>query len=290
MPDLNTPIAFDYHSHNRRCGHAVGELREYIQKARALGMTEFGVSDHSPAYWLPGDHAQPGTQMALSWLSGYVDEAEQLKQEYAPQITVRVGLEADFIEGYEKDLAALLDAHAFDYVLGSVHYALGRTIFRRDWHTLENPEAVFTEYYRLVALAARSGLFDILSHLTAVEAYSPPLSDELAAALYPPVADAVAESGCLVEINTSGFRKMRAEDGGPGGEPFPNRRMLRLLMERRVPLTFGSDCHHPDEVGYGAAGVFQLLQELGMDPTKTEPHRLGKNPKRTGVIQRFSYG
>ena len=289
MSDVTTPIPFDYHSHNRRCGHAVGELRAYIEKASALGMSEFGVSDHSPAYWLPGDHAQPGTQMAISWLPGYVEEAIALKQELAGQIAVRVGLEADFIEGYEAELAALLDAHPFDYVLGSVHYALGRTIFRRDWHTLENPDAVFAEYYRLIASAARSGLFDILSHLTAVEAYSPPLPDEVAAKLYPPVADAVAESGCLVEVNTSGFRKIRAEDGGPGNEPFPNRRMLRLLIERRVPLTFGSDCHHPDEVGYGSAGVFRLLQELGLDPTKTEPHYLSKNPKRDGTLRRFSY-
>lgn len=289
MPEFTVPIHFDYHSHNRRCGHAVGEMREYIQRAYTLGMTEFGVSDHSPAYWLPGDHAQPGTQMALSWLPGYVEEGWQLKREFDGRITVRVGLEADFIEGYETELAALLDDHPFDYVLGSVHYALGRTIFRRDWHTLENPGAVFTEYYRLVAVAARSGLFDILSHLTAVEAYSLPIADALAAELYPPVADAVAESGCLVEINTSGFRKMRAADGSPGDEPFPNRRMLRLLMERRVPLTFGSDCHHPDEVGYGITGVFQLMQELGLDPTKTEPHRLSKNRKRDGTIQKFSY-
>ncbi len=289
MPDFTVPIPFDYHSHNRRCGHAVGEIREYIERAQSLGMTEFGVSDHSPAYWLPGDHAQPGTQMALSWLPGYVEEAGQLKAEFAGRIGVRVGLEADFIEGYETELATLLDAHPFDYVLGSVHYALGRTIFRRDWHTLENPEAVFTEYYRLVAVAAQSGLFDILSHLTAVEAYSLPISEELAEALYPPVADAVAESGCVVEINTSGFRKMRAEDGGPGDEPFPNRRMLRLLIERRVPLTFGSDCHHPDEVGYGATDVYRLLRELGFDPIKTMPHRLDNSSNRSRTILTFAY-
>ena len=259
MTAPDATIAFDYHSHNRRCGHAAGEMGDYVAQAHALGLTEFGVSDHNPAYFLTGDHANPSTQMACSALPGYVAEAWAVKREWAGRITVRVGVEADFIEGRENDLRALLDLHPFEYALGSVHYTLGRSIFDRSRWADQNPADVFADYYRLVALAARSGLFDTLSHLTAVEAYSPPIDPALAARLYPPVADAVAEGGCIVEINTSGYRKMG------GDEPFPNRQMLRLLVERGVPLTFGSDCHRPLEVGYGAERVKAILAELGLD-------------------------
>ena len=255
------PIPFDYHSHHYRCGHATGTMRDYIEQAIARGMRSFGVSDHGPAYWFDGvDHALPGTQMAISELPAYVREAHELKAEYAGKIDVRVGIEADFIEGKADQLAALLATQSFDYVLGSVHYAYGmRSVFDRSRWTDERPETVWRDYYRQVMLAARTGLFDTLSHLTVVEAYSPPLPDSLAAELYPPVADAVAESGCLVEINTSGYRKMRGE------EPFPNRRMLRLLIERGVSLTFGADSHRPEEVGFNQTPVESLLQELGVD-------------------------
>jgi len=264
MPTPNLPF-FDYHSHHDRCGHAVGGMAGYIDAARALGMAEFGVSDHGPCYWRPGDHAQPGTQMANSELASYVAEARALQSDYARSITVKVGIEADFIEGREEELARLLDAHPFDYALGSVHYAAGASIFKRDRWQSERAEDVFADYYRQVALAAGSGLFDVLSHLTAVEAYAPPIPEALADALYRPAADAVAAAGCVVEVNTSGYRKMG------GDEPFPNRRMLRLLIERGVPLTFGSDCHKPEEVGFARDRVAAILAELGLAGRQPEP-------------------
>jgi histidinol-phosphatase (PHP family) len=267
-------MPFDFHSHHSRCGHAIGEMSDYIEAAIAQGMATFGVSDHGPAYWLPGDHAQPGTQMANSEVGNYVAEAHELKARFAGRITVLVGIEADYIEGRDDALRTILDAHPFDYALGSVHYALGGSIFNRTRWRYEDVTAIYRDYYRQVRLAAATGLFDILSHLTAVEAYAPPLSDELAAELYPPVADAVAKSGCAVEVNTSGYRKMG------GDEPFPNRRMLRLLIERGVPLTFGSDCHHPTEVGFGAARVSALLTELGVSTAESQPFRTRRQHNR----------
>lgn len=254
----STPISFDYHSHHVRCGHAVGQISDYIDAAVACGINEFGVSDHGPAYFQPGDHAFPGTQMARSEVPYYVREALEQKARYAGRIEVKVGVEADFIEGQEAELADILKSHPFDYVLGSVHYVRQINIFKKARWETEDAAETYAEYYRVVQLAAASGLFDILSHLTAVESYGPALPNDLAERLYPPVAEAVADSGCAVEINTSGYRKM-GED-----EPFPNRRMLRYLIAAGVPLTFGSDCHKPEEVGYGRERVLRLLNELGV--------------------------
>ena len=281
MMPSQTPIPFDYHSHHVRCGHAQGEMREYIEAALSLGLTYFGVSDHGPAYFLPGDHALPGTQMAQSELPNYVAEARRLQAEYEGKMNVRVGLEADFIEDEEFELGdVLLSSGPLDYVLGSVHYAFGVSIFNKGrWDKGEAPEEVYEEYYRLVSLAAQSGLFDILSHLTAVEAYGPPIGDDLVRLLYPPVADAVAASGCLVEINTSGYRKMPPGSGRSGDEPFPNRQMLRLLVDRGVPLTFGSDSHQPEQVGFGRDRVLALLHELGVDVTRgPQPYTVRRGP------------
>lgn len=258
MTTPKSAIPFDYHSHNSRCGHAIGNISDYIDAAISLGMQEFGVSDHGPAYFKEGDHAQPGTQMALSEFPLYCSEMRSLQQEYADRITVRAGVEADYIEGMEPLLESLLSQQPLDYVLGSVHYAGGSSIFRRDRWKTDSPDDVYTEYYRLVRAAAGTGFFDILSHLTAVEAYGPPISETLADQLYAETAEAVAAAGCVVEINASGYRKMG------GNEPFPNRKMLRQLIKRGVPLTYGSDCHKPEEVGNNNGEVKSLLQELGV--------------------------
>jgi histidinol-phosphatase (PHP family) len=272
----------DYHSHHRRCGHATGELVEYVEAAQAAGLRRFGLSDHNPAWWSSHEHPYPGTFMARSALPGYLEEARALQSQYQDTLELSVGLEVDWIDGREVDLARFLDETPLDYALGSVHYCGGKSIFdRRRWAT-DDPDTVFASYYSLVEKAARSGLFDILSHLTAVEAYAPLQVRKLAHPYYPAVADAVAAGGCLVEINTSGYRKMPADGYYAGDEPFPNRTMLRLLIERGVGLTFGSDCHAPEEVTFGAARVSALLKELGM-PATTQLKRV-----RRGLLYYFS--
>ena len=52
----------DYHNHTRLCGHAVGEVSEYIEAAIAADLAEIGFSDHAP---LP-DEYQEGITMKLS--------------------------------------------------------------------------------------------------------------------------------------------------------------------------------------------------------------------------------
>ncbi len=69
----------------------------------------------------------------------------------------------------------------------------------------------------------------------------------------------------VVEVNTSGFRKMGGKDA------FPNRKMLRLLAEARVPLTFGSDSHRPDEVGFAQGRVEAMLRDLDVDGRHRAP-------------------
>lgn len=253
-------LRFDYHTHHHRCGHAVGSIHDYCEAALNLGLTTFGVSDHGPAYWLDGDHAQPQTQMACSAVSGYVAEVQLERENYEGRLDIKVGLEADWIPGRTDDLKQILDNNPFDYVLGSVHYILGRSIFARTRWDSEDASDVYTAYYEELCRAAVSGHFDILSHLTAVEAYGPPIDPALAGSLYPMVADAIKESGCVVELNTSGYRKRPHAD-----DPFPNHRLLAELVSRRVPLTFGSDCHAPHEVGFGADRILAALEQYGLN-------------------------
>jgi len=271
-------LRFDYHTHHHRCGHAVGSIHDYCEAALAHGMTTFGISDHGPAYWLDGDHAQPQTQMACSAVSGYVAEVLMEREIYAGRMDVRVGLEADWIPGRADDLCHILDSHPFDYVLGSVHYILGRSIFARTRWETEDPSTVYTAYYEELCRAAMSGLFDIMSHLTAIEAYGPPIDPTLAGSLYPMVAVAMKESGCIVELNTSGYRKRPHDD-----DPFPNHRLLAELVAHRVPLTFGSDCHAPHEVGFGAERILAALEHYGLHPDGTTHH------VRRGAVHTFSY-
>ena len=38
----------DFHTHNRRCGHALGEIEDYVKVAIEKNFDEIGISDHFP--------------------------------------------------------------------------------------------------------------------------------------------------------------------------------------------------------------------------------------------------
>ena len=232
--------------HTFRCGHAVGESRSYVLRALELGLSEIGFTDHIPLYFLPEGLRDPRLAMSEDRFPEYLAEVETLRSEFDGRIAVRLGLEADYAEGFEPVLSEWLGRANWDFVLGSVHWVAG------DWidapasagrFEAEGTEALYREYYRLLSRAARTGFFDLLSHfdLPKKHGHRPvaPLEDAEEEAIV-----AAKESGCAVEISSAGLRK-------PVGELYPEPRLLERINAARIPLTFSSDAHAPAEVGWG---------------------------------------
>ena len=115
----------DYHVHTARCGHAGGATRDYVLHAVSRGLTEVAITDHVPLYFLEGDDPEPGLAMTRAELPGYVEEVLALREEFRGTIDVLLGIEADYAEGHEEALRALLAPHDWDVVLGSVHLVAG---------------------------------------------------------------------------------------------------------------------------------------------------------------------
>jgi histidinol-phosphatase (PHP family) len=259
QPIKNSMITVDYHTHNQRCGHAQGQIEDYIKAAISRGLTEIGISDHSPLYYLDGNDPQPHSAMAKDELPTYVEEVLKLKERYADRINVRLGLESDYVEGMEHFYADIFAKYPFDYIIGSVHMCFNMHVYeRRRWDSKPDPMAVYAEYYRLVKKSAESGLFDILGHTTSILAYAPqPLPQEELVALQDEALDAIAKTNVCVEINTSGYRKMRTD-------PFPSARMIARANEIGIPLTFSSDSHRPDEVAFARDKVEALFTQYNI--------------------------
>jgi histidinol-phosphatase (PHP family) len=176
-------------------------------------------------------------------------------------------MESDYIEGMEDAYAAVFATYPFDYVIGSVHHVFKENIFeRKRWSSGVKPMDVYREYYRLVVKSAQSGLFNILGHTSAILAYAPqPFPAELFE-VQDEALESIAASGVVAEINTSGYRKMTTD-------PFPTERMIEKAVSLGIPLTFSSDCHRPDEVGYARDKVEAILMRLGVTTLTTFANR-----------------
>ena len=77
-----------FHVHTYRCGHMHDDKREwaYIEKAIELGAEEIWFTDHAP---FPGDSFR--NRMMLAELSEYVATLQELREQYASQIAVKIG-------------------------------------------------------------------------------------------------------------------------------------------------------------------------------------------------------
>ena len=235
----------DYHTHTARCGHAGGAARDYVLHAASRGLTEIAITDHLPLYFLDGDDPEPGLAMARSELPAYVDEVLALKEELRGTIDVLLGVETDWAEGHEEALAAVLEPHPWDVVLGSVHLVAGGWIDAPgagSRHEREGSANLWNEYHRLVAKAASSGLFDVMTHLDLPKKFGHRRPAECQPAEDATVA-AVRASGVAVEVSSAGLRK-------PVGEIYPAPELLARLVAAGVPLVFSSDAHAPSEVAF----------------------------------------
>jgi histidinol-phosphatase (PHP family) len=251
-------MKFDLHTHHYRCGHAEGEIRDYIESAIASGLAAIGISDHSPYFASSEEQEQPLIAMGKSEFPLYVAEILRLKEIYKSQIDVLLGVESDFFPEAAEIYRAEYDKYPFDYIIGSVHQVNGVSIFNRNrWKKHTEPQKVFDKesYYALIQQSARSGMFQILGHIDAMKGFYPPFSDIKTNAVDEAL-QVIGECKLAIEINTSGKTK---DCGGW----YPSDEILERALYHGVEVTFGSDAHKPSRVGEDWDEVSKRLKEIG---------------------------
>src|SRR4051794_18952182 len=124
------PMLADYHTHHYRCGHATGQMDDYVESAIVVGLDEIGLSDHGPIYHFEGDpHPRPLGAMSQSELPAYVEDMLHVRERFAGRIRVRLGVESDYILGWDTHYRNLWQSYPLDYVIGSIHWLDKWSIF-----------------------------------------------------------------------------------------------------------------------------------------------------------------
>lgn len=256
-------VRIDYHTHHERCGHAEGRLEDYVRRAVEIGLEQIGLSDHMPLLHVDPATYYPGMAMAMEELPRYVEEALRLKEKYRSQIDIRVGLEGDYIEGYEEEIERIVTGYPWDYVIGSVHF-LG------EWDISDSRQLagwegkrvldVYERYYDAVQKAARTGFYDFIGHLDVIKRFGhapdAPEEREAVRELERRTLEAIREADVAIELNASGLRM-------PCAEMFPKRRMLEEAFGLGIPVTVGSDAHQPERLARHLDRAVALLREIG---------------------------
>lgn len=245
----------DCHVHTRLCRHAAGAPLEYVAAAEAADVSVLAFTDHLPL--LDGSE----TDYAMRWreLPDYVLDVTQLKARAASP-EVLLGIEADWTPGKENLLHEALSQHPYDVVLGSVHFIDGWAFDDPEWkarYAEWDIDALWMRYFNELAEAARSGLFDVMAHPDLIKKFKFMPSFDVAG-LYEAAAEAFADAGVAIEVNTAGLRK-------PCEELYPSQAFLTACRRHGVRASVGSDAHEPDEVGLGLSFAHDALLAAGYD-------------------------
>ena len=243
-------IVYESHSHTTLCNHAVGESGQYAAAAEQRGLRGLIITCHNP---MPNGFSSR-VRMREDQFEQYLELVEATRVQWAGRVDVRLGLEADFFQGFESYLEKQLQSADFHFVLGSVHPQLQEF---RDKYWQDDLQEVQRTYFRLLAESAETGLFDSLAHPDLIKNFTSQdwdpnqIFDEIERAL-----DRIAATGVAMELNTSGINKTISEMN-----PFPG--MLSAMQVRNIPVTIGADAHEPNRVADGYEYGLKLLQECG---------------------------
>ncbi|MEA3290055.1 MAG: histidinol-phosphatase [Campylobacterota bacterium] len=241
----------DLHNHTTLCNHAVDTMDEYVQRAIELGIDYYGFSEHAPM-----KNFCDGYRLPLDKKEFYENSVLELKEKYKNDIDILLGYEVDFIEG-DYFLDEILNAKV-DYLIGSVHYL--------DKWGFDNPEfiseynkkdidTIWEEYFDAVKMCAKIEQIDIIGHFDLMKVFKFMPKKDIKV-LAKDALTQIKNSNKVIEINPAGLRK-------PVKEQYPSRPLLELCFEMDIPITFGSDAHSKDQVGFGYDEVIKLAKDIG---------------------------
>lgn len=239
----------DLHNHTTRCNHAEGTVEEYIQQAITKKIDIFGFSDHAPMRF---DEAY---RMGFHEMESYENDIVALQEKYRHDIKILLAYEVDYLDGYIDE--SVLKRHV-DYFIGSVHY-LGSWGFDNPEYIGEyrtkNIDDIWQRYFDAIEMMAKCGLFDIVGHLDLIKVFNY-LPNKDVRSIAKNAIQAIKKANMAVELNAAGFRK-------PVAEQYPSHPLLEMLSEHDIPITFGSDAHAINQIGYCQEDLREVAKRYG---------------------------
>ncbi|RXJ99704.1 histidinol phosphate phosphatase [Arcobacter sp. CECT 8986] len=246
----------DLHNHTILCNHANGSVEEYIKKAIELGIDFYGFTEHAP---MDFDYKY---RMSIQEKEFYETTIKFYKEKYKESINILLGYEVDFMQSV-KIMDEILDSKV-DYLIGSVHFLESKNE-DSPWgfdnpefigkYKTKNIDDIWIDYFDAIEKLAKMNKFDIVGHFDLIKVFKYlPKKDIKLLALN--ALKQIKKSNMVVEVNAAGYRK-------PIAEQYPSKDILELCFELDIPITFSSDAHEVEQIGYKYDEVISLVKSVG---------------------------
>ncbi|HQI71045.1 MAG TPA: histidinol-phosphatase [Bacteroidales bacterium] len=261
-------ITTNYHTHTCFCDGS-SEPEKYVLEAISMGFTALGFSAHAP---LPFETAW---NLAQADIEPYCAEILRLREKYKRQTEIYLSLENDYIPGISEDFAFFRKQYKLDYTLGAVHlvkdpgsneiwfidgpvsnYDNGlKRIFHNDIR--KAVETYFSQLNEMIVTQKP----DIIAHFDKVKMNNQHRyfqeNEPWYKVLLRNTLEIIAQSKCLVEVNTRGMYTGKYDGLYPGLE------VLKQMVELNIPVTISSDAHKPSDLNSYFEETEKMLKDVG---------------------------
>lgn len=246
----------DGHIHTPFCPHGSEDsLEKYITKAIDEGFTEITFTEHAP---LPISFVDPtpdkDSGMKPELLEAYFEQLHLLKEHYKKQIIINIGLEIDYIVGFEQQTRNFLTeiGPMLDDAILSVHFLqhagnytcidFSENVYLQFAEQVGGIEAMYNLYYETVkqSIVADLGPYKPrrIGHPTLIHKFqlthNQSINDR---AQIEAVLQLMKTHGYELDFNSAGLSKMYCQ------EPYPNYEYAAFAKQIGIPIVFGSDAH-----------------------------------------------
>ena len=241
----------DYHMHTSFSGDSSYDMEEEILKAIELGLDEICFTehiDHLPNKYIGSD------------LEGYQKAYLKYKEKYKDKIQLKFGIEFGVqphrVELFEKTFKE----YDFDFVIMSCHQIDDKELWNHEYQLGRNQKEINLNYYECIYESAlRYKNYSVLGHLDAIKRDDPfgEYDDKNVLDIIEKIFKLIIQEGKGIEVNTSNF-------GYGLSDLTPSRTILKLYYDLggRI-LTFGSDSHKEEHVGYKIEEVKNIVKGIG---------------------------
>lgn len=257
----------NYHSHSTFCDGR-GSMEDFVRFALSKGIVKYGFSSHAPlpfhTQWTMNEDDYPD----------YEKEFLRLKEKYAGQIELYLGLEVDYIHHCSDIRNEFFKQTHLDYVIGSIHYLDQLAehefwsidgafdAFDRGLHQLFDGDIrqAAKRFFEVSSFMIETGGIDIVGHADKITLHGMKYPDfEVTANWFVQLVgeylELIKRKNLILEVNTKSFSEK--------GMTFPHQSFYPLIRELDIPIHVNSDCHYPTNVIDGFDATYRLLYQTG---------------------------
>jgi len=260
----------NYHTHLAICGHAEGEMDEYIESAIENNYSILGISDHGPILTrdMPTKYYRDfGLHLQMNYddfRSYYLPTFKKLKPIYQDRIHLYLGLEIEYYQGIHNYLEILKSE--LDYMILGMHYFPNGDEFYNVYDLMN--EDLIMKYAENTVLALNSGLFKVMAHPDIFVYHymknGKYLFDDVCKKASRMIIEAAIRNNVYLEINVGGFHRPMFHDQGIDKYTYPRYDFWEIVATYKDALVIiGVDAHSPKHLNHNdIEKAFKLASQL----------------------------